>query len=69
MTTNQIAHVIAERYVLDKFPSAQDALAREIENAIRAEREQCAQIADKQAGKGRTVGDTKAIATAIRGRR
>jgi hypothetical protein len=26
----------------------------------------CAMIADKQAGKGRTMGDTKAIARAIR---
>lgn len=42
------------------------ALAAAIDAAIEAERERCAVIADKQAGKGRTMGDTKAIASAIR---
>lgn len=39
-----------------------------IDNAIKDEREACAEIADRQAGKDRTMGDTKAIARAIRAR-
>ena len=43
-------------------------IAQAIREAVQEERETCAQLADKQAGKGRTIGDTKAIARAIRAR-
>jgi hypothetical protein len=37
-----------------------------VADAIRETREACAQIADRQAGKNKTIGDTKAIARTIR---
>lgn len=35
-------------------------------DALRNEHERCAQIAEQQAGKNKTIGDTKAVARAIR---
>lgn len=38
----------------------------DMDAALRTERERCALIAEKRAAKGQTIGDTKAIARAIR---
>lgn len=66
----QLLHVAVEQFV-DTVPYSLSAAQSEFEGLVAAalteQREQDAVIAEKQAGKGRTIGDTKAIAAAIRG--
>lgn len=63
--------VLAERDQLKGYPGwgklpLADKIDEAITEAVANERERCAVIAEKQAGKNRTLGDTKAIAAAIR---
>lgn len=64
-TLRDVAERISAEYG-SEFELDRRDLTNAIELALRNERERCAAIAERQAGKNRTIGDTKAIAKAIR---